>query len=106
MPIDSRELQSYLHEHMPLTKAMVVEVILSGEEGIRLRAPLPPNINHRQTAFGGSISTLAMTAAWSYVHRRLQSMEMPARVVVSNSETRYLQPAKDDFEAWCPMPPD
>ena len=106
MPIDSRELQSYLHENIPLTKAMCMEVVHSGEEGIRLRAPLAPNINHRQTAFGGSISALAMTAGWSYVHRRLQSLEMPARIVVSNAETRFLQPAVDDFEAWCPAPPD
>lgn len=106
MPGDPRDLQSYLHEHIPLTQSMDVEVIYSGEEGIRLRAPLPPNINHRLTAFGGSISALAMTAGWSYVHQRLQSLEMPARVVVANADTRFLQPATDDFEAWCPAPPD
>src|SRR5258708_18417236 len=106
MPVDSRQLETYLHEHIPLRRSRGIQVIHCAEDGIRLRAPLPPNINHRQTAFGGSISAIAMTAGWSYVHRRLQSLEMPARIVVSNAETRFLQPATDDFEAWCPAPPD
>src|SRR5262249_55822812 len=106
MPIDRRDLQNYLHDNIPLTRSMEVEVLASTEEGVSLRATLQPNIKHRQSAFGGSISALAMTAGWSYVHQRLQSLELPARIVVSNAETRFLQPAVDEFEAWCPAPPD
>src|SRR5258708_14383335 len=106
MPIGSRQLELFLHEHIPLRRSRGIQVIHCAEDGIRLRAPLPPNINHRQTAFGGSISAIAMTAGWSYVHRRLQSLEMPARIVVSNAETRFRQPVTDDFEAWCPAPHD
>ncbi len=53
------ELQTYLHTHIPLSKAMEVEVVQATPDIIELRAPLAPNINHRGTAFGGSISTLA-----------------------------------------------
>ena len=53
------ELQRYLHEHIPLTAAMEVKVVSCGPDAAHLSAPLAPNINHRDTAFGGSASALA-----------------------------------------------
>ena len=56
------ELEAYLHEHIPLSKAMGVSVV-SVEEGIViLRAPLAPNINHRETVFGGVTEALIRSA--------------------------------------------
>ena len=65
------QLERYLHEHIPLSKAMGVSVLSVGEEAVTLRAPLAPNINHRETVFGGSASALAILAAWSLLHTRL-----------------------------------
>ena len=49
-------LESYLHEHIPITRAMQVRVVEIGPEHARLTAPLAPNINHRETVFGGGLS--------------------------------------------------
>ena len=49
-------LQRYLHERIPLARAMEVEVRALASDGVELGAPLAPNINHRDTVFGGSAS--------------------------------------------------
>ena len=98
------ELEAYLHEHIPLSVAIGVTVVAAGDDGIRLAAPLLPNLNHRQTVFGGSLSALAILAAWSLVHVRLQAMPFPCRIVIRRQTTEYLDPAATDFEAYCPAP--
>jgi len=63
------ELQDYLHEHIPISSAMGVRVVACDESGVRLTAPLYPNINHRATVFGGSASAVAILAAWTFCMR-------------------------------------
>lgn len=70
-----------------------------------LSVPLQPNINHRQTGFGGSISTLAILSAWTFVHTRLQPLSKPYKIVIQNNSVEYLQPVTSDFEARCTPPP-
>jgi thioesterase domain-containing protein len=98
------ELEAYLHEHIPLSGPMGVTVLAAGVGNVRLAAPLAPNINHRQTVFGGSLSSLAILAAWSLVHLRLQAAPFPCRIVIRRQTTEYLAPATDDFEAYCAAP--
>lgn len=74
-----QELQQYLHEHIPLSRAMQVSVVRAAQEGVVLSAPLAPNINHQETVFGGSASALAILAAWSLVHVRLQASGPPGK---------------------------
>lgn len=59
------DLEQYLHEHIPLSRAMGVEVQEADWNGVTLRAPLAPNNNHRETVFGGSASAVAILAAWA-----------------------------------------
>jgi thioesterase domain-containing protein len=97
-------VEQYLHEHIPLSAAMEVSVVAVDESGVRLAAPLAPNINHRQTVFGGSASALAILSAWALVHVRLTALEIPARIVIQRNEVEFLAPMTTDFEAFCPTP--
>ena len=45
------ELELYLHEHIPLSKAMAVSVVVANQDEVVLGAPLEPNINHREAVF-------------------------------------------------------
>jgi thioesterase domain-containing protein len=99
------ELEEYLHLHIPLTAAMGVRVVSVGEAGISLAAPLAPNINHRQTAFGGSLATLAILSGWAWVQTRLRAAGIAARIVIQRETVDYLAPAIADFTAFCPSPP-
>ena len=57
------QLEEYLRERIPLSRAMAVEVRAADATGVELYAPLAPNINHRDTVFGGSASAVAILAA-------------------------------------------
>jgi thioesterase domain-containing protein len=98
------QLEAYLHEHIPLSAAMGIRVTALSGSGVTLLAPLAPNINHRHTAFGGSIASIATLAAWSLVHTRLTDGGRPSRVVVMSSQIDYHAPATGEFSARCDAP--
>ncbi len=93
------ELQQYLHSHIPLSAAMQVSVASIAAESVVLRAPIEPNINHRETVFGGSASALAILAAWSLLHTRLQSEGIRCRLVIQRNTMEYELPIQGEFFA-------
>lgn len=93
------ELELYLHRHIPLSGAMAVSVLSVDLAMIVLRAPLAPNINHRETVFGGSASALAILAAWALLHVRLRGEGLTSRVVIQRNTMEYVQPVPGDFTA-------
>jgi thioesterase domain-containing protein len=93
------ELETYLHVHIPLSRAMAVWVISIADDKVILGAPLAPNINHRDTVFGGSASALAILSAWSLLHLRLIAAGQPSRVVIQRNSMDYLAPIAGDFTA-------
>src|SRR3990170_2889210 len=90
-------LQEYLHENIPLSKAMGVEVLEATVNGVALSAPLSPNINHRETVFGGSASSVAILSAWSLLYLRLKNQNINSRIVIQRSTITYEQPITDMF---------
>lgn len=93
------EVERYLHEHIPLSRAMQVAVVSIESESVVLQAPLGPNINHRDTVFGGSASTLAILAAWSLLHTRLRGEGISSRLVIQRNTMDYLEPILGSFTA-------
>lgn len=93
------ELERYLHDHIPLSKAMAVSVVEVHSERIVLGAPLAPNINHRETVFGGSASAVAILAAWSLVHTRLAEAGIANRLVIQRNSMDYQLPIFGEFTA-------
>ena len=93
------DLERYLHEHIPLSACMQTRVLEVGSDGVLLAAPLAPNINHRETVFGGSASALAILAGWSLVHLRLVEAGVASRVVIQRNTIEYGAPILGDFTA-------
>ena len=93
------ELEAYLHGHIPLSAAMQVSVDAVAADGVTLRAPLAPNINHRETVFGGSASAVAILAAWSLLHTRLLADGIAARLVIQSNTMDYDAPILGAFTA-------
>ena len=92
-------LQSYLRDHIPLSQAMQVEVMTVDADALTLQAPLAPNINHRDTVFGGSASALAILSAWSLVHTKLKAEGLTARLVIQSNTVHYDQPIASAFQS-------
>jgi len=98
------EITAYLHEHIPLTRHLGAIVSDYDQCSITLRAPLTPNLNHRNTAFGGSISALAILSGWALLHLQLRQLNFKARLVIQKSEVDFSAPITEDFEAVSYMP--
>jgi len=97
--VSPTELEHYLRDHIPLSRAMQTSVLAVSAESVVLRAPLGPNINHRDTVFGGSASALAILAAWSLLHVRLRQNTVPSRLVIQRNSMEYLAPMFGEFTA-------
>jgi thioesterase domain-containing protein len=95
----TQDLEAYLHAHIPLSAAMQVAVVSATPDAVTLSAPLAPNINHRSTAFGGSVSTLAILSAWSLVNLRLRAEGLHTRLVIQSNRMDYDAPIESDFTA-------
>lgn len=91
------QIEQYLYKHIPITKELGVKVISFSENKVRLQAPLFNNINHRSTAFGGSISSLLITTGWSYLRLLFDDHNPVPAIVIGRSSTDYLKPINQDF---------
>src|ERR1043166_4799497 len=69
-----REAENFLHEKIPITRAMGIRVISSGNE-FAIEAPVALNFNHLGTGFGGSINAVATLAG--YVFLWIELHEIP-----------------------------
>jgi thioesterase domain-containing protein len=94
-------LERYLHQQIPLSVAMGVRVRIATAERVQLAAPLAPNINHAETAFGGSAAALATLSAWGLLHVRLTRTALQARLVIQRSSMQFERPIPGDFDAVC-----
>jgi len=92
-------LQKYLHERIPISKAMGVEVVEATINGVVLSAPLLPNINHKKTVFGGSASAVAMLSSWALIYIRLNNENINNQIVIHKSTMTFERPIVDIFTA-------
>ena len=98
------ELQAFLRERIPLSNSMDVCVRSISTRQVVLSAPIAPNLNHRDTVFGGSASALAILAAWSVVRVRMQAEDLAGRIVIRRNSVSYEQPMVADFTATASAP--
>jgi thioesterase domain-containing protein len=98
-PIHPDELEAFLHDKIPLTRAMQVRVAASTRDQLTLEAPLEPNRNHLGTAFGGALHTLPILACYSALWLTLREAGLDAHVVVKHSEADYKQPVTGPLRA-------
>ncbi len=101
----TRGLEAFLHEKIPLTRAMGLHVAESNARRLVLEAPLDKNVNHLGTAFGGSLHTLPTLACYAGLWTLLREAGIDGHVVVKHSEADYLSPVKGTLRAVCVRPP-
>jgi thioesterase domain-containing protein len=103
-------LELFLHEMIPLAKAMGVGVEVSDDRALVLTAPKEQNKNSLNTAFGGSLVSLATLAGYGVVwelmrEEKAQSEKKPTwHIVVKESRAAYRRPVIGDLRAICERP--
>lgn len=95
------EFQQFLHNNIPITDKMGVEVLELNPSRVRIRARLEPNLNPHGTAFGGSINTLMLICGWSTVFVNVSDHDVNSHIVIHKSSIEYLSPITTDIIAEC-----
>lgn len=101
--MNEKEIEDYLHQYIPISKAMGICVVSITPREVILYAPFSNNINHKKTVFGGSLHAVATLACWSLLHFHLQEF-YPLDLVITHSDIDYFLPVNTDFKAHCQIP--
>lgn len=97
-----RETTAYLHEQIPLTRAMGVQLSAYDGAQLVLTAPLAENHNHLGTAFGGSLNALATLAGYALLWLELR--DRSAHIVIRKSSIQFHHPVRGALRAECQIP--
>lgn len=101
--MNAPNLEIKLHAEIPLSQFMQVKVIYADEKKIELTCPLAPNHNHVGTAFGGSLATLMVLAAYCQLFKIINET---GHVLLKTSSMNYMHPVKENLRAVCNAPTD
>jgi thioesterase domain-containing protein len=97
----AEQLQATIRKSIPLSEAMQFRIDALDLEGIRVSAPLEPNINIHGTGFAGSIYSVAVLTGWALCTHIMQTLELDAELVVGSAEIRYRAPVRGRLECRC-----
>jgi len=97
-------LTAFLHEQIPLTRAMGLRAVEASAQQLILEAPLEPNRNHLGTAFGGALHTVPLLACYCAQWMELRAAGLDGHVVVKRSNAIYRTPVEGTIRAVCARP--
>ncbi|HEX3912886.1 MAG TPA: YiiD C-terminal domain-containing protein [Steroidobacteraceae bacterium] len=97
-------LQERIDREIMLAKPMGIIVESANDSAMVLRAPLAPNANHKGTAFGGSLYSLAVLTGWAWITRFLAERELDAEAVIQRSSMHFLAPVHGEMRACIEIP--
>ncbi len=106
-PVKVPAFELFLHEMIPLAKAMGVGVEVSDGQSLTLTAPKEQNKNSLNTAFGGSLVSIATLAGYGVVWELMRNESGEKRewhIVVKESRAAYRRPVIGDLRAICERP--
>lgn len=87
------KLQQKLHNEIPLTKIMGLELKSFDESKLVTTMPLNININDKGTAFGGSLSTMTIISSWSLCYLLIEELGYNTNsIVIINNTTSFRKP--------------
>jgi len=94
------DIQDYIFSHIPIVKTNGFEIQAQQGNKILVFGKLKDHINHRNSVFGGSISTALTLAAWAGVRSLIPQHQRSSTVVVIQSQkVEFTKPVLADFLA-------
>ncbi|MCB1582490.1 MAG: YiiD C-terminal domain-containing protein [Marinicella sp.] len=97
MTIDIKAFQAFLYAHIPLIKAMQMQLQSISADELTATAPITPNINDKQTVFGGSSAALMTICGWTLIKANLEHLGVHNDVVIYTAENKWLKAQQDDL---------
>lgn len=99
-----QEINDYLNRYVPLFAAMQARLDRCDAAGLSMVAPLAPNINDKNIAFGGAMAALAALTGWALTRTTLNEHGEAAEIVITESTQKFLRPVRGDIVTECLRP--
>jgi thioesterase domain-containing protein len=97
-------LQATFDHEIPITREIGIKVAHYDGKQLALAAPIERNINHKSTAFAGSLNSVVTLAGWGVIWLLLRELGIAATIVIQDSMSHYRRPVTRDFTAICCRP--
>jgi len=81
------DLQSYIYDHIPIVKNNLFTIEVAQSPYIEVKGRFADHINHRNSVFGGSLSTALILCSWATVRQILITRGIENGVIVIQSQT-------------------
>lgn len=91
----TKAIQQHITWVIPIVKAFDLKVMELTANSCTVFMPLNKNRNHKGTAFGGSLYTGCVIAAYALVYSKQKSFDLD--LVIREGNIRYLGPVDKDF---------
>lgn len=93
------DLKQWMYDKIPAVKNFEFDIQVIKPGYVSLKVPLQAHINHKGTAFGGSLYNSAVLACYLLVYSELTSIgESSDSFVISDGTMKYIKPVTGDFE--------
>jgi len=103
--VNSQELIQILQNKITLFRHLGITVKEMTADRVHFQVDLQRNLNHKGTAFGGSLYATAVLAAYGLVLAGLKEKNIPTEnIVIAKGAIDYLRPVETDFEIVCEFP--
>lgn len=102
MELNPQELVATLENKITLYKHLGIQVLHLDGNLVHFKVSLEKSLNHKGTAFGGSLYTDAVLAAYALVFAALRHHHITTEnIVIAKGSIEYRRPVDSDFEVKC-----
>jgi thioesterase domain-containing protein len=98
------DLEKRILTDIPLARHIGVRVTQFDGSSLVLTAPFEANSNHKGTAFGGSLFSVAVLAGWALLSAKLREHGVGGELVIQDSRVSYLAPVTGELIARATLP--
>lgn len=99
MEVKGEEIDNILRDKIKLYEHLGIEVLEITSHKAHFRVSLEKNLNHKGTAFGGSLYATGVMSAYALVLAGLKHYQIATdNIVISKGEISYLRPVDTDFD--------
>jgi thioesterase domain-containing protein len=99
-------LQQAYYTLIPISEHMGLRAEAYDGQCLRVSAPLANNVNHQQSAFGGSLFSVVALAGWGILQLKITEMDVDCNTVIAGGEVSYQLPVFSELVCECRLPLD
>jgi thioesterase domain-containing protein len=98
--MEHEDLQAYIYDHIPIVRQNGFAIETDDTPYATVSGHFKEHINHRNSVFGGSLSTALILASWASVRGILRREGITDGIIVIQSQSvRFEKPVMEDFVA-------